>query len=176
MRISTAGATTCLKRWPTDSRGRRYAKDDGTDPGKDPAEQHGRGHAQLHDALCRARHSGARAAARGGRAQARAAPHPVHDARAGAYPGQAAPQERAHRGRLPGQVPPARRLFRVRRHGAHGAAVQHARAARGRARQLRLGRRRHGRRHALYRGAHDGGGRAAAAGHRPGHRAVCVQL
>ena len=60
---------------------------------------------------------------------------------------------RAHRRRRDGQLPPARRLGDLRHARAHGAGLLDALPARRRPGQLRLGRRRPGRRHALHRGA-----------------------
>ena len=62
-------------------------------------------------------------------------------------------KSRADRRRRDGQVPPARRPVDLRRAGAHGAGLLHARAADRRAGQLRLGRRRSAGGHALHRGA-----------------------
>ena len=137
---------------------------------------HGGGHAQQHDPLRRARHHGARRPPRGGRAQARAAAHPLYHERAGHRPRHAPPQVRAHRGRLPGQISPARRQLGLRGAGAHGAGFQHARAAGGRPRELRQRRRRRRGRHALHRGAHDPAGGGDAARHRQGYRALPAQL
>ena len=72
---------------------------------------------------------------------------------------QAVPQVRSRRRRRDGQIPSARRRRDLRRHGAHGAAVLHARPADRRTGQFRLGRRRCAGGDALHRGA---AGRAAA--------------
>ena len=80
------------------------------------------------------------------------------------------------RRRRDGQISPARRHRDLRRAGAHGAGLLDAPAAHRRAGQLRLGRRRSARRHALHRvpagAARDG----AARGHRQGHRRFPGQL
>ena len=62
---------------------------------------------------------------------------------------------RQDRRRHVGQLPPARRERHLPDARAHGAGVQHARAARRGAGQLRLDRRRPARRHAVHGGAHD---------------------
>ena len=71
----------------------------------------------------------------------------------GHRPDPAVLEVRAHRRRGDGQLPPARRLGDLRHARAHGAGLLHALPARRRPGQLRLGRRRSRRRHALHRGA-----------------------
>ena len=87
----------------------------------------------------------ARPARRARRPQARAAAHPLLDERAGPAPRPRAREVLPRGRRGHGQVPPARRRRHLRRPGPHGAAVHDAPAARRRARQLRLPRRRPGR-------------------------------
>ena len=71
----------------------------------------------------------------------------------GLQPNRAVRQVRAHRRRRDGQVPPARRLGDLRHDRADGAGLLPALPARRRPGQLRLGRRRSGRRHAVHGGA-----------------------
>ena len=80
------------------------------------------------------------------RAQARAPPRPVRDERARPRPDALLLQVRADRRRGDGQVPPPRRLRDLRHARAHGAGVLDALPARRRPGQLRLDRRRPGRR------------------------------
>ena len=90
--------------------------------------------------------------------------------------GRALPQVRGDRRRGDGQVPPARRRGALRRAGPAGAGLLAALPARRRPGQLRLGRRRPARRHALHRSAHDGHRRGAAGRHRQGHRRLRREL
>ena len=87
-------------------------------------------------------HHLARAARRARRAEAGAAPHPLHDVAAEPHRVGQAPQVREGRRRRDGQLPPARRLRALRDAGAHGAALLAALPAGGRLGQLRLARRR----------------------------------
>ena len=79
----------------------------------------------------------------------------VRHERDGPAPRARLSQVRQHRRRGDGQLPPARRGGGLRRAGAAGAALHHALPAGRRPGQLRLGRRRPARRHALHRGAPD---------------------
>ena len=72
----------------------------------------------------------ARAARRARRAEARAAPHPLGDARRKPAARPAVREVRARGRRRDGQLPPARRHVDLRRARAHGAAVLAHRAAR----------------------------------------------
>ncbi len=93
------------------------------------------------------RHHVARPARRPRRPQAGPAPDPLRDVpEPPPDAGREVQEVRVGRGRRHRQVPPARRRRDLRRDGPHGAAVLAARPARGRARQLRLSRRRLGRR------------------------------
>ena len=94
-----------------------------------------------------------RAAGRARRAEARAPPHPLRDARAQLHARPALQQVGAHRRRRDGQISSAWRPRDLRRAGAHGAGLLDARAADRRAGQFRLGRRRSARGVALHRGA-----------------------
>ena len=78
----------------------------------------------------------------------------------GLQPNRPLRQVRAHRRRGDGQVPPARRLGDLRHARPHGAGLLHALPARRRPGQLRLGRRRPGRRHAVHGGAAGAASRA----------------
>ena len=79
-------------------------------------------------------------------------------------------QVRPDRRRGDGQVPPARRLGDLRHARAHGAGVLDAQPAGRRPGQLRLDRRRPGRRDALHRGAPGAARDRDAARPRHGHR------
>ena len=89
---------------------------------------------------------------------------------------QLVPQVRRDRRRGDGQVPPARRQRAVRRAGPARPGLLDALPARRRPGQLRLGRRRHGGRDALHRGAPDRDRRRDARRHRQGHRRLRRQL
>ena len=86
------------------------------------------------------------------------------------------PQVRRDRRRGDGQVPPARRRRALRRARPARPGLLDALPAGRRAGQLRLGRRRHRRRHALHRGAPDGDRRRDAGRHRQGHGRLRGQL
>ncbi len=126
----------------------------------------------------------ARPAGRPRRPQAGAPPDRVPDERDGPAPRPRLCEVRARRRRGHGQAAPARRRVDLRRPGAYGPALLHARAARRRPRQLRLaGQRRPAGRHAVHRvppGRGDepddrvdrrGHGRLRAQLRRPGARA-----
>ena len=115
-------------------------------------------------------------AGRARRPQAGPPPDPLHDGRDGALRHELLPQVRGHRRRGDGQVPPARRRRPLRRARPAGAGLLHALPARRRPGQLRLRRRRLGRRHALHGGAphRDLGGDARR--HRQGHRRLRREL
>ena len=68
-------------------------------------------------------HHVARAAGRARRAQAGAAPHPLHDVAAEPDRRRQAPQVRQGRRRRDGQLPPARRHGALRDAGPHGAVL-----------------------------------------------------
>ena len=76
------------------------------------------------------------------RPEAGAPPHPVRHAPPGARLEQEAHEVVQGRGRHDGRLPPARQPRHLRRAGAHGAGLLHARAADRRPGQLRLHRRR----------------------------------
>ena len=86
------------------------------------------------------------------------------------------PQVRRDRRRGDGQVPPARRRRALRRAGPAGPGLLDALPARGRAGQLRVGRRRLRGRHAVHGGAPHGDLRRDARRHRQGHRRLRRQL
>ena len=109
-----------------------------------------------------------RAARRARRPQARQPPRALRHAADGPAAGPALPQVRQDRRRGDGQLPPARRPGHLRHPRAHGAAVQHAGAPRGRAGQLRLGGRGPPGRAALHRGAAHAARRLDDGGHREG--------
>ncbi len=96
-------------------------------------------------------HHGSGAARRPRRAQAGAAPHPLHDVGAEPDRRHQAPEVREGRRRRHGQLPSARRHGAVRNAGANGAVVFAALSAGRRLRQLRIARRRQRRRDALHR-------------------------
>ncbi len=80
---------------------------------------------------------------------------PLRHVGAGQPPQQAVQEVRPHRRRRHGQVPPARRQRDLRHGRAHGAGLLAALPAGRRPGQLRLGRRRQRRGHALHRGPAD---------------------
>ena len=121
-------------------------------------------------------HHVARAAGRARRAQAGAAPHPLHDVAAEPDGRRQAPQVREGRRRRDGQLPSARRRRALRDARAHGAAVLAALSARRRLRQLRLARRRQRRGDALHRVPARAHQRRDADRDRSGHRRVPAQL
>ena len=96
------------------------------------------------------RHHVPRAAGRPRRAEAGAAPHPLHDVAAEPDRRRQAPEVREGGRRRDGQLPPARRLGALRNARAHGAVVLAALSARRRLRQFRLARRRQRRGDALH--------------------------
>ena len=93
------------------------------------------------------------AARRPRRAEAGPPPGALRDARPRPAADPALPQVRLHRRRGDGQVPPARRLGDLRHAGADGAGLLAALPAGRRPGQLRLDRRRPGRRDEVHRGA-----------------------
>ena len=95
-------------------------------------------------------HHVARAAGRARRAQAGAAPHPLHDVAAEPDGRRQASQVREGRRRRDGQLPSARRRRALRDARPHGAAVLAALSARRRLGQLRVARRRQRRGDALH--------------------------
>ena len=105
-----------------------------------------------------------------------ATPHSAGDARSLAVSEPPASQVRQNLRRHQRQLPSARRSGDLSDARPHGAAVGHARTARGRPGQLRFRRRRSARRHALHRGAHDASRRRADGGHGPGHGGFRPQL
>ena len=122
------------------------------------------------------RHHVAGAARRARRAQAGAAPHPLHDVAAEPDRRREAPQVREGRRRRDGQLPPARRLRALRDAGAHGAAVLAALSAGRRLGQLRIARRRSRRGDALHRVPAGAPQRRDAARDRPDDGGVPAEL
>ena len=118
----------------------------------------------------------ARAARRARRPEARAPAHPVRHARAGPRPQQEIRQERPRGRRGDGQVPPARQPADLRRAGAHGAGLLHARHAGRRPGQLRLDRRRSAGGRPLHRMPAHQDRRHHARRSRQGHRRVPREL
>ena len=134
-------------------------------PAQDPHQHRGRDAAVLHG-LRDVRHHRPRPPRRARRPQAREPPRPLRHAADGPPAGTALPEVRQDRRGGDGQLPPPRRHRHLRHPRAHGPALQHARAPRGRAGELRLRRRRSPRGPALHgspahpaRGFHDGGHR-----------------
>ena len=121
------------------------------------------------------RHLLPRAARRPRRAQAGAAPDPLHDGRHEPAPRPRARQERPRRRRGHGPAAPPRRQRDLRRAGADGPAVVDAGADHRRPRQLRLARRLP-RRHALHRVPDGAGGGRDDRLDRRGHRRLQAQL
>ena len=132
----------------------RLAESDAPPPpppgGIDRRRRAARGGAEPLPELRAVGHHLARAARRARRAEAGAAPHPVHDVAAEPDRRRQAPQVREGRRRRDGELPPARRRGALRDARAHGAAVLAALSARRRLRQLRLARRRQRRGDALH--------------------------
>ena len=91
-------------------------------------------------------------------------------------PGPPLQQVVAHRRRHDGQVPSARRSRDLRRAGAHGAGLLHARAAHRRPGQFRLGRRRSAGGLPLHRGEAGPPRAGAARRSRQGHRRLQAEL
>ena len=116
-----------------------------------------------------------RAARRPRRAQAGAAPDPLHDERHGPAPRPRPREERPRRRRGDGPAAPARRRRDLRRPGADGPAVVDAAADDRRARQLRLARRLP-RRDALHRVPDGAAGGGDDRLDRRGHRRLQAQL
>ena len=121
-------------------------------------------------------HHLARPARRARRAEAGAAPHPLHDVAAEPHRRRQAPQVRQGRRRRDGQLPPARRLGALRNARPHGAGLLAALPAGRRLRQLRLARWRSRRGHALYRVPPRAPQRRDAARDRSGHGGVPAEL
>ena len=121
-------------------------------------------------------HHLARAAGRARRAEAGAAPHPLHDVAAEPHRRRQASQVREGRRRRDGQLPPARRRGDLRDARPHGAVVLAARAAHRRLRQLRLARRRRRGGDALHGVPPRARGRRDPAGDRTADGAVPAQL
>ena len=146
------------------------------DLGDYPSDPHrGRDAGQL-PRLRDERHRVARPARRPRRLQAGPPPDPLRDGRDGPVRHELVPQVRGDRRRGDGQVPPARRQRPVRRARPPRPGLLDALPARRRPGQLRLGRRRHGRRDALHGGAPDRDRRRDARRHRQGDRRLRRQL
>ena len=131
---------------------------------------------QSYPRLRHERHRPARAAGRSRRPQAGPSPRPLRHARDGPALNHPLPQERRHRRRSAQELPPPRRHRRLRHPRPHGAGLQPALPAGRRPGQLRLGRRRQRRGHALHRGPPDRDRRRAARRHRQEHRRLSAQL
>ena len=116
------------------------------------------------------------AARRPRRPQAGAPPRPVRHEDDGAVGDARLPQVREDRRRGDGQFPPARRRVDLRHARPHGAGLQHALSAGGRAGELRLDRRRPARGDAVHRSAAEGARRRHDGGSRQGDRRLHAQL
>ncbi len=142
----------------------------------DPRDRARGGDARVLHGLRDERHHQPRAARYPRRAQARAATHPLGDARHRDDCRRALPEVRRGRRRSPRQVPPPRRHRRLRHAGPAGPALGDALSADRRAGQLRVGRRRSARRLPVHRGAHDRRGDEPGRRHREGYGRLRPEL
>ena len=143
--------------------------------GAHPRHRHPRRDAVVVPGVRLLRHLLPRPARRPRRAEARAAPHPLHDGRDGPASRPRPRQERPRRRRGHGSPPPARRRRHLRRARPDGPALVDAPADRRRPRQLRLARRLP-RRHALHRVPDVARRRRDDRLDRRGHRRLQAQL